>query len=85
MSRRRDRERFEAMKRLNPDYVGFRGRSNEPNRPGRMPLEAVTCRACGRKRNVPRGVALERSENYVCSTCIEESEATEVAKVGPES
>ena len=59
MSRRRDRERYEAMKRLDPDYRGFRGHGSEPSRPGNAPLEAVTCARCGRKRNVPRGVAVE--------------------------
>ena len=80
MSRRKNRERFEAMKRLNPDYKGFRGHPNEPDRPGRTPLEAVTCRVCGRKRNVPRGTALEQGENYVCSTCTEEGKALEAAE-----
>ena len=80
MSRRKDRERVEAMKRLDPDYKGFRGHSNEPTRPGKTPLEAVTCRICGRKRNVPRGVALEQGENYVCSSCTENGSVSEAAK-----
>ena len=72
MSRRKDRERFEAMKRLDPDYNGFRGFGNEPDRPGRTPLEAVTCSVCGRKRNVPRGIAVEQGDRYVCARCVEE-------------
>ena len=79
MSRRKDRARFESMKRLDPDYKGFRGRAREPNRPGRAPLVAVTCSVCGRKRNVPRGIALEQGGNYVCSRCIEEGKGPEVA------
>ena len=82
MSRRKDRERFEAMRRLDPDYSGFRGHKNQPDRPGKTPLEAATCRICRRKRNVPRGVALERGESYVCSNCIEEGKAAEGA--GPQ-
>ena len=84
MSRRKDRARFESMKRLDPDYKGFRGRASEPNRPGRTPLEAVTCRVCGRKRNVPRGIALEQGENYVCSRCVDEGETLEVAEAQQE-
>ena len=70
MSRRKDRNRFNTMKRLDPDYSGFRGFSREPDRSGSAPLESVICVVCGRKRNVPRGVALERSEHFVCTSCI---------------
>ena len=75
MSRKRDRERLEAMRRLDPDYTGFRGHNSEPSRSGKTPLEAVTCSVCGRKRNVPRGVAVEQGENYVCARCVEEGRA----------
>ena len=78
MSRKRDRERLEAMRRLDPDYAGFRGHRSEPSRSGKTPLEAVTCSVCGRKRNVPRGVALEQGENYVCIRCVEEGREAEV-------
>ena len=78
MSRRKDRERFEAMKGLDPDYKGFRGFASEPDRPGKTPLEAVTCSVCGRKRNVPRGVAVEQGDRYVCATCREEGRVAEV-------
>lgn len=77
VSRRRDRERFEAMKRLDPDYKGFRGLQKEPDRTGQTPLEAVTCTVCGRKRNVPRGVALEQGNSFVCLTCSAEGRAAE--------
>lgn len=77
MSRKRDRERLEAMRRLDPDYAGFRGYNSEPSRSGKTPLEAVTCSVCGRKRNVPRGVALEQGENYVCTRCVEEGREPE--------
>jgi len=75
LSRRKDRERFEAMRRLDPDYKGFRGSGVEPDRRRNAPLEAVVCTVCGRKCNVPRGVALEQGEQYVCSRCIEEGRA----------
>ena len=61
------------MKRLDPDYDGFRGHANEPSRPGKAPLEAVTCRVCGRKRNIPRGIAMAEGEDYVCARCREET------------
>ena len=70
MSRSKDRTRFNAMKRLDPDYGGFRGFSREPDRSGNAPLESVTCVVCGRKRNVPRGVAIERSEKFGCTSCV---------------
>ena len=76
MSRRKDRERFEAMKRLDPDYHGFRGHAEEPSRPGKVPLEAVTCCVCSRKRNVPRGIALEQGDSYVCARCQGEGQAS---------
>ena len=75
MSRRKDRERFEAMKRLDPDYTGFRGHGAEPARKGRAPLESVVCSVCGRKRNVPRGIALEQGDGYVCASCSQEAAA----------
>jgi len=75
VSRRKDRARFDAMKGLDPDYKGFRGSAKEPDRPGQAPLEAVTCSVCGRKRNVPRGVALELGDAYVCQRCVEEGRA----------
>ena len=76
MSRRKNRERFEAMKRLDPDYKGFRGLASEPDRPGKTPLEAAICTVCGRKRNVPRGVAAEQGERFVCAACIAEGRET---------
>ena len=75
MSRRKDRERFDEMRGLDPDYKGFRGADVEPSRPGMAPLEAVTCSVCGRKRNVPRGIAQEKGDRYVCMTCTEEGRA----------
>jgi len=77
LSRKKDRERFEAMRRLDPDYSGFRGRRNEPSVSGKTPLESVTCSVCGRKRNVPRGVALEQNGNYVCTRCVDEGRVPE--------
>ena len=66
------------MKRLDPDYTGFRGFHNEPSRPGKTPLEPATCSICGRKRNVPRGIALEQGDAFVCSQCIEEGRAPQI-------
>ena len=63
------------MRRLDPDYRGFRGGQGEPDRPGTAPLQPVTCSVCGRKRNVPRGVALEHGDRYVCIRCREEGRA----------
>ena len=85
MSRRKDQQRVEAMKRLDPDYKGFRGHGNEPSRSGRTPLEPVTCAVCGRKRNVPRGIALEQGESYICSRCSEDGSERDVAEARQEA
>jgi DNA-directed RNA polymerase subunit RPC12/RpoP len=74
MSRRKDRERFLSMKHLNPDYQGFRGQYEEPDRAGNTPLQAIECTKCGRRRNVAVGVAMEEAENYICLSCREEAE-----------
>ena len=84
MSRRKDRERFEAMRALDPDYSGFRGHATEPSKPGKVPLEPATCSVCGRKRNVPRGVAAAQGDAFVCSACTEEG-LTKPAESDPKS
>ena len=72
MSHKKDQRRYETMKRLNPDYKGFRGYATEPDRPGQSPLQAVPCAVCGRKRNIPLGVAMQHGERYVCQRCLGE-------------
>ncbi len=71
MSRRKDRERFLAQKKLNPDYPGFRSYSQEPDR-GNVPLQTVVCSRCGHNRNIPVGTALDAGEQYICLSCQEE-------------
>ena len=83
MSRRKDRERVLAQKRLNPNYAGFRGHDREPARTGATPMTSLVCSVCGRKRNVPVGVAQEQGDRFVCSSCAEEREAA--ATPGPEA
>lgn len=73
MSRRKDKERFQAMRHMDPDYRGFRGYGAEPSQ-GNVPLEPVNCSVCGRTRNVPRGIAIEQRDNYVCSNCLEKQD-----------
>ena len=75
MSRRRDRERFQASRALNPDYRGFRGYGLEPDKPGQMPMQEATCSVCGHKRNVPVGVALAAGDTFVCESCQENAAA----------
>lgn len=79
MSRRKDKQRFLANRRQNPDYRGFRGYASDPSRTGNTPLAAVNCSVCGKKRNVPVGIAEEQGEGYVCMTCQEERAAAEAA------
>ena len=82
MSRKKDRERVEAMRRLDPDYRGFRGHRSEPNKSKAAPLERATCSVCGRTRNVPRGIALEQGDTFVCATCREADTEPEPPKEG---
>ncbi len=82
MSRRKDQARFDAMKRLDPDHRGFRGSAHESDRPGKAPLEPVICSVCGRRRNVPRGIALEQGDAFVCQRCVDEGRAATSTTVG---
>ena len=75
MSRRKDRERFLAMKRENPDYVGFRNSDQDSIQTVDAPYQAVVCSRCGKKRNVAPEVAQEQGANYVCMSCLEEGGA----------
>ena len=77
MSRRKDRERALAQKRLNPDYPGFRGYEHEPGREGSIPLIAAVCSVCGRRRNVPLAVAQEQGDKFVCISCQQAGAAPE--------
>ena len=77
MSRRKDRERIEAMRRLDPEYRGFRGHSIEPSRPGKAPLKSAKCSICGFKRNVPAGVADEQGDGFVCASCRDQGRVPE--------
>ena len=74
MSRRKDMERFMDRRRLNPEYVGFRGYESEPDKAGNTPLQTVTCSVCGRRRNVAVGTAMEEGDSYICLSCREEAE-----------
>ena len=73
MSRRKDRDRYLAMKTTNPEYVGFRGYGEEAPRAEPDSLQTVTCSRCGRRRNVTLEVAQEQGEQYVCLSCLEET------------
>lgn len=84
MSRRKDREKFQELRRQNPDYKGFRGYENDPSRTGNTPLVAVNCSVCGKRRNVPVGIADEQGENYVCITCQGDGEPAEAGSTQAE-
>ena len=77
MSRRKDRERFMALRGQNPGYRGFRGYDDDAT-PQSEPLEAVTCTVCGRRRNISAEVAQEQPEGYVCLSCREAVEGGEL-------
>ena len=85
MSRRKDRERVEAMKRLNPDYPGFRGYDQEPSRTGGAPMATAVCSVCGRKRNVPVGVVQGEGEAFVCLSCQQEGAGGEAEEEAGEA
>jgi len=84
MSRRKDRERFQSSRALNPDYRGFRGYEREPNKPGQTPMQETTCSVCGRKKNVPVGVALAAGEKFVCESCQESAAPTPETPAPPD-
>ena len=74
MSRRKDRDRYLALRHQNPDYKGFRGLGNGPSRVRNVPLVALNCSVCGKKRNVAAGIAEQQRESYICITCESERE-----------
>ena len=65
-----------ALRGQNPRYRGFRG-YHEDDEPQREPLQAVTCTACGRRRNVSPEAAQAQPEGYVCLSCREARETEE--------
>ena len=75
MSKRKDRQRFAALKGANPHYQGFRGheagasRSSSPEA-----LTAITCTVCGRRRNVAQSIARAEGDGYVCLSCRDDSQ-----------
>lgn len=71
MSRRKDKERFQRMKRLDTGYKGFRSHQEEPTVPPKIQeVTSVLCTICGRKRNVAYGTPIP-AEGYICLTCKE--------------
>jgi hypothetical protein len=83
VSKRKDRERFLAQRRLNPDYTGFRGHGAPA--PSSAPTEAVTCSRCGRKRNVSADVAAQAQKDgqYICSICQDQLAAQQPPSTEP--
>ena len=74
MSRRKDREKYVALKAENPEYQGFRGYDSESPSGTSAATVAITCNACGRKRNVTQDVASTEADTYICMSCREEQE-----------
>ncbi len=85
MSRRKDRERFLAMKDLDADYRGFRGYHEEHTEATETPLQTVTCSVCGRKRNVSVDDTEHNEDGYVCLSCREEMAQGEPEPQAPET
>ena len=69
MSRRKDRERYESLKRFRPDYMGFRGYNIETPNSGLTMLDSLVCATCGRKRNVSPDLTEDQRKEYVCQSC----------------
>ena len=74
MSKRKNRERFAALKTDNPAYQGFRGYGVGSPTPSPEALITLTCSVCGRRRNVTQEVAREQGDAFVCLSCREEAE-----------
>lgn len=79
MSRRKDRDRYLARRQQNPGYKGFRGYETDPSRTRNVPLVALNCCVCGKKRNVAVGIAEQQRETYVCITCELERESSKAS------
>ena len=75
MSKRRDRERFQAMKAADPGYKGFRGYGQDMRETDQPSLIALTCSECGRRRNIDPESAPPEGEPFICLSCQEEREA----------
>lgn len=72
---RKDRERFQRMREVNPDYVGFRGNDAVTVRATSPPTETVVCTVCNRRRNVAIDNLPEDVSTFVCLRCQDGSEA----------
>ena len=68
---RKDRERYQQLKRENPDYQGFRG---TPAVTVKAPTvtDSVVCSVCNRRRNVSVESIPEDRSAFVCLRCREE-------------
>jgi DNA-directed RNA polymerase subunit RPC12/RpoP len=75
MSKRKDRERFTALKESNPYYQGFRGQGADIAGPSPEALTTLNCTVCGRRRNVTQEIARTEGDSYVCLSCREDAEA----------
>lgn len=64
MSRRKDRERYQLRKSLDPGYRGFRGSELKPE--PKPELKSITCSVCQRTKNVPADTP---EENFICASC----------------
>ena len=69
MSRRKDRELFEAMQRLDSDYLGLRGYAQEQGQ-GNVPLEPMNCTVC---RAHSQGSAWGRRGTELCPCLLQMS------------
>jgi hypothetical protein len=66
---RKDRERFQRLRDMNPDYVGYRGVSTVTTRAASPTTETVVCSVCSRRRNVASDSLPEDVSTYVCLRC----------------
>ncbi|MBI2907795.1 MAG: hypothetical protein HYX92_09085 [Chloroflexi bacterium] len=67
MSRRKDRERYQVRKSLDPGYQGFRG--PEPKPETKPEVRTAVCSVCKRVKNVPADIP--EDVDYVCAACRE--------------
>ncbi|MCH8800046.1 MAG: hypothetical protein IH963_03980 [Chloroflexi bacterium] len=70
---RKDRERFQRLRDVNPDYVGYRGTDMVITQPSSPATETVVCSVCNRKRNVASDSLPEDISTFVCLRCQEDS------------
>ena len=66
---RKDRDRFQRLQGINPNYIGYRGVDSSTSRSQSTETETIVCSSCQRKRNVEITDLPENINQFVCLGC----------------